>query len=270
MTRRDLSARGSTWTAAGILLSVLLLALGGCSSEPRPLPPIGDVPRIADSFRSGGRDVRLEVMPAAGGGWRPAVLILHGASGIGSGHMIYPYAAAIAGRGIHVFIAHYFDGLAAGSNRSGTAHFAERERIIADAVTHIRGRPEVDPARVGLWGLSLGGFHALSHASRDPHVAAVVNVMGAMPHSVPLDRVGRMPPTLIIHGTRDRVVPMRRVAALAALLDRIGTPYETRFYEGAGHALRGDALADSVWRSADFFDRYLNGGAVAGAALWLR
>lgn len=42
------------------------------------------------------------------------------------------------------------------------------------ALTYLRQRPDVDSARVALWGTSLGGGHALTVASRHPELRAVV------------------------------------------------------------------------------------------------
>jgi pimeloyl-ACP methyl ester carboxylesterase len=50
-------------------------------------------------------------------------------------------------------------------------------RQLADVratLTYVRNLDGVDPARVGLWGTSLGGGHVLSVAAEDPAVAAVV------------------------------------------------------------------------------------------------
>jgi uncharacterized protein len=46
------------------------------------------------------------------------------------------------------------------------------------AATVLRGRPEVDPAKVGIWGLSEGGWVAPLAAARDPRTAFLV-VVGA-------------------------------------------------------------------------------------------
>ncbi len=42
------------------------------------------------------------------------------------------------------------------------------------AVAAARARPEVDPARVVVWGTSFGGGHAITTAANDPEVAAVI------------------------------------------------------------------------------------------------
>lgn len=164
------------------------------------------------------------------------------------------------------FIVNYFDGLGprAKGGRSAPRLHNQRDRVIADALAHVRARPDVDPERIGVFGLSLGGFHALHLASRDSGIAAVVNMFGAMPAPVARQGLVRMPPTLILHGDRDRVVPVRRAYELARLLDRSGVPYELQIYRGQGHNFQGGALADSVRKTVDFFDRYLTLPAAAG------
>ena len=45
------------------------------------------------------------------------------------------------------------------------------------AVAYARGIEGVDPERIAVWGMSLGGGHALTLAAADPHMAAVVALM---------------------------------------------------------------------------------------------
>jgi poly(3-hydroxybutyrate) depolymerase len=47
-------------------------------------------------------------------------------------------------------------------------------RDVAGAITWLRSRPEVDPARIGALGLSLGGEIALTAAAAAPGLSAVV------------------------------------------------------------------------------------------------
>lgn len=42
------------------------------------------------------------------------------------------------------------------------------------AVELARGLPGIDPERIAIWGMSLGGGHALSTAAADPRIAAVI------------------------------------------------------------------------------------------------
>lgn len=216
-------------------------------------------------FTVDGRRVRVDVVKAEAdavpddqAGRTPAVLILHGSSGLGDGTLFYPQAKALAERGISAFVVHYFDGIPQSHKAAPTLH-DEREKVISEAVSYVSNQSYVDADRIGVFGLSLGGFHALSLGSRDERIQAVVNVVGAMPAEVQRRGVHRMPPTLVLHGERDRTVPVRRAHDLVNLLENVGAEHEVMIYRGQGHTFRGDAREDSITRTVDFFERHLNG-----------
>lgn len=216
-------------------------------------------------FTVDGRRVRVDVIkadaesiPDEQAGRTPAVLILHGSSGLGDGTLFYPQAKALADRGISAFVVHYFDGIPQSHKAAPTLH-DEREKVITEAVSYVSNQSYVDADRIGVFGLSLGGFHALSLGSRDERIQAVVNVVGAMPAEVQRRGVHRMPPTLVLHGDRDRTVPVRRAHDLVGLLQDVGAEHEVKIYQGEGHTFRGSAKEDSISRTVDFFERHLGG-----------
>jgi dipeptidyl aminopeptidase/acylaminoacyl peptidase len=213
--------------------------------------------RPGDGFLHDGRFVRVEMFHGHGAGQLPAVIILHGASGLGDGTLFYSQAEALARRGISAFVVHYFDGLPTRRGAASPSLHDKRERIVTEALDFVESQPFVDPSRIGVFGLSLGGFQALSLASKDERIQAVVDVIGAMPAQITRDGVARMPPTMILHGDRDRTVPFRRAQELAQLLDSIGTPYEMKIYHGETHYFRVAAREDSVRETVDFFARHL-------------
>jgi dienelactone hydrolase len=49
-----------------------------------------------------------------------------------------------------------------------------------EAVRFLRSQPEIDPARVGVWGVSEGGMLATQVAARSPYVAFAINSSGFM------------------------------------------------------------------------------------------
>jgi dienelactone hydrolase len=210
-------------------------------------------------FRNDGRFVRVEEVPGIGDGPKAAVIILHGAKGLGRGNLIYPYARALAERNISSFIVHYFDGLPnVAKQRPASPQLHEaRDDVIEAAVTYVEALPGIDPERIGVVGLSLGGFHALSLANRDYRIAAIVNIVGGLPELTRREGVGQMPPTLILHGDRDRVVPVRRAIELARILDRAGSPYELKIFRGEGHAFSGPVLNEAAHKAADFLRHHL-------------
>jgi dipeptidyl aminopeptidase/acylaminoacyl peptidase len=213
--------------------------------------------RPGDGFHHDGRFVRVEAFHAQGEGQLPAVIILHGASGLGDGTLFYPQAKALAERGISAFVVHYFDGLPSRRNAASPGLHDKRELIVTEALNYLESQPYVDRDRIGVFGLSLGGFQALSLASKDERIQAVVDVIGAMPAQVAREGVARMPPTMILHGDRDRTVPFRRAQELAQMLDSLGTPYEMKIYHGETHNFRVAAREDSIREAADFFVRHL-------------
>lgn len=216
-----------------------------------------------NGFMIDGRKVRVDVVKAetdllGADGRAPAVLILHGAHGLGDGSLFYPQAKALAEKGITAFVIHYFDGVPQVRKAAANLH-DERERVLTEAISYVSKQAYVDPERIGIFGLSLGGFHALSLGSRDERVQAVVNVVGAMPSEVQRKGVHRMPPTLVLHGDKDATVPVRRAYELASLLDDLGAEHEVKIYKGQGHTFRGDAKEDSINRTVEFFERHLGG-----------
>jgi carboxymethylenebutenolidase len=114
----------------------------------------------------------------------------------------------------------------------------------------------VDSTRVGLLGVSLGGYLSLSLASKDSRVGAVVSLMGGMPQDF-IAETRRMPPTLLLHGEADPVVPISEAHAMEALLKRLGTKYELKTYPGQGHSFRGIAQIDALTRTLKFLSRHL-------------
>jgi dienelactone hydrolase len=245
---------------------------------------------------SRGKRFRMECRRADTAAPAPAVVILHGLHGIGRSTLYARLAEALNERGIHAFIFEYLTPEPPPGNppvnppakppakagaktavarphgqtqaggktgapakpapRSPGVESAAQARAISEAIAAVQALGYVDHRRVGMFGLSLGGFHALALAARDQRIAAVVNMFGAMPRAA-APEVTRMPPVLILHGDRDAVVPVRRAYELDRLLKRIGAEYEIKIYKGQGHSFRGAADADSLMRSVDFFARRL-------------
>ena len=222
-----------------------------------------DVQIASANFRSGGRSITVqEFVPAAPGRY-PAVLALYGSGGIREGWAEQP-ARLLAGQGYSVFVVHYFD-------RTGTV-WADRETTrtnfpvwmgtVGDAISFAAQHAFVDANRIGLLGFSLGAYLALSVASLEPRVRAVVEFFGGIPEE--LHGFTRMPPILILHGEQDRVVPVSEAIRLQQLLTRAGTPYEMKLYPAAGHGFNGLQLLDAGQRTVKFLRKYLKGDAAVG------
>lgn len=230
-----------------------------------------------DTYVSGGRRVVIEVLRPDDDGRRPAVLILHGASGIGDGAFYRAAAEIFAERGYVTFLPHYLaatqnlpatrtprgkaaKAVAARSQRppegSIRAGFDRQEQVLRDAVDYMARNSYVDPTRIGVFGLSLGGFHALTLSSTDGRIAAVIDMSGALRGNV-VPESNHIAPTLELHGAHDPIVPVVRARTLSATLDRMGVPHELKIYPNQGHFLRGKAQQDALERSVAFFGTYL-------------
>src|SRR5262249_31310615 len=167
-------------------------------------------------------------------------------------------AKRLAGKGYAVFLVHYLDGLAAEDRKSigelvkrglsGTATAEEMRRVhdhfeiwmdcVRDALVHVRNQPRVDSERVGVVGVSLGGFVGLACAGRkDLKLAAAIACFGGLPRAMQ-ERLQSLPPTLVIHGDKDDVVPVEEAHALRKLAADKKLPIEVTIYPGVGHVFR--------------------------------
>ena len=103
----------------------------------------------------------------------PAVVLAHGWTGVRE-QRLDAYAERFAAAGLAALV---FDYRHFGASTGKPRQLLDIKRQLADwttAVAYARGRPEIDPARVAIWGSSFSGGHVMEIASRDPRIAAVV------------------------------------------------------------------------------------------------
>jgi carboxymethylenebutenolidase len=128
-----------------------------------------------------------------------------------------------------------------------TALFGAWGEAVRDAVAYARSRPEVDSDRVALVGFSLGASLALAAAAEhDLKLACLVELFGALPREH-RGRVREMPPTLIIHGDADAVVPVEEAYLLAGLLLARKQRPEVEVLAGAEHMFLKDGKVLQRW-----------------------
>jgi carboxymethylenebutenolidase len=218
------------------------------------------------TFTSGGRAIAVERFDAqgAGGGRRPALLLLHGADGFTNGDRYRLGAQILAGAGYHVFLVHYLDRTGQGRAYYSTIgqNFPLWADTVRDALDFVEGQGGVDPKRIGIVGTSLGGALGVTVAAGDRRVGALVNYFGFLPDPV-RETATRLPPTLVLHGAKDAIVPVANAHALEALLRRVGAPHEVHVYPDQGHGLHGAAQLDAAQRTAAFLARHLGQSAAA-------
>jgi len=111
--------------------------------------------------------------PSSAGGPFPVVVMAHG-WGMVSGGDLEDYAGAIVEAG---FAALTFDFRNLGASEGEPRQDIDPYRQIEDyraAISYVRTRPEVDGERIGVWGSSYSGGHALVTAAIDRRVRCVV------------------------------------------------------------------------------------------------
>ena len=254
--RRD--ARSALAPGAFAWAAVALLGW----AVPAPAGPelIAVLPSEAREFVSAGRPIRVDRYAAvAPGPGRPVLIVLHAVDGMeGENGLAYrALARDHAALGYDVCLVHYFDATGAAPEDADSYRrlvtrtfvaplnvgertrmkelFSAWTRTAADAVGWARSQSENAGSRVALVGFSLGGAVALASAGRcSSPPAAVVDFFGVVPWEMRLD-LRRLPPTLIIHGDADRMVPVDEVYRLTGwLVSRRQRP-ELEVYAGADH-----------------------------------
>lgn len=259
--RRRRSLRRRFLASGGVLVALVVFALIAPMESlfyypdrsPFPTPPgVEDVSfRSTDSLTLHGWFIPAE--GGAPGRRAPAILVVHGNAGNIANHV--EFASFLPPAGFAVFI---FDYRSYGrSDRSPRS--LNRVDLIADtnaALDALLARPDVDPDRVGLFGVSLGGAIGLNVAAQRPEVKAVCTVAAfarwkavAAAHagfigsaliragSDPMDAVPRLAgrPLLIVHGDDDEVVPVAHATRLFEAARGAGVDVTLRVSPDATH-----------------------------------
>jgi carboxymethylenebutenolidase len=190
-------------------------------------------------------------------------VLLYGSRGLTTnGEAFRAYAHSLAEHGYVAYLPRYFD--ATGSETAGALpvppeRFRTWTRAVEDAIGHAARDPQVDARRIGLLGMSLGGFLAAWEASQDTRVRALAEYYGGA--SMFLGAPKRMPATLIVHGEKDSFVPVEQARQLQRLVEQQQAPCEIKIYPGQEHGFNFDgdpAAARDAWEhTLDFFRRHL-------------
>lgn len=130
------------------------------------------------SFRSGSFEIVGDLVKPAGKGPFPVVLFVHGdgpnnrTSGV-----TYPPIMARMHRAGYATFAWDKPGTGESSGQIDRSRlFEQRSRIVLDAIAVVQGRPDIDPRRIGLWGVSQAGYIMPIVLSRSDDVAFMIAV----------------------------------------------------------------------------------------------
>jgi len=267
---------------------------------PRDLPaefPARDLvtPQLVTVKAADGLEVPCQIFLPRGakaGDNRPAVVFTHGGpirQMLLGWHYMEFYSEAyginqyFAGRGYVVISINYRSGIGYGRSfreapNCGMEGAAEYQDVLA-GVVYLRTRPEVDPARIGAWGLSYGGLLTAMALARNSDIFKVgVDMAGV--HDWSQMRWGRLDearrkiaresspvasvatwtsPVLFIHGDDDRNVAFQQTTDLVQRLRTKGdVPIELMIapdepHEFLLHANRMEAYE----RTFEFIDRHI-------------
>jgi dienelactone hydrolase len=205
-------------------------------------------------------------------GARPALLVLLG-RGLDAARCV-GYGRAIAAEGIHVACV----SIPGYGRSSGPSRFVGRQALAAAraALDQLERRPDVDPNRLAVWGVSEGAVAAGLLMDFDPRPRTVVLQSGAYDtlnlwSEAPLTTklailrevwpsrrlmrqrsvIDHLPPrldatVLILHGMRDARIPVVQARRLEHALRARGARVFSRYFPDGRHDLGPDAAASAA------------------------
>lgn len=235
---------------ACILLASSLYAAEPCGLPWKPTKPDGNyiVPSAVGEviYRNiTGRALAMDAWIPDGPGPHPAAIIVHGGDWKSGSHLAYitQLFELLARAGIAWFAMDYR--LAPESPMAAQDDLAAAARFIRCHAPRLR----VDPKRIGLIGEDTGATMAVLEAAENPaHYRGLVAIGGRFPERYePLPTPG-FPPTLVIHGTADRDVPLEEAMRFC---DRLRSRAACLFYvvEGAIHRFENWLPAQRHYRA---------------------
>ena len=214
-----------------------------------------------ETFLSGGKPIRLHVTRPITPGPHPAIVLVHGSGG-GVNFWLDRIAPMLSRLGVVVYAVHYFD--STGTGRATPAMLSDGLHVplwlatVRDALGHIARQTVVDSHRIALVGISLGAFLSLALGSEPGRgIRAIVDISGGLVAPYDAQATPSFPPTLIIHGEADTVVPITLAHALTARLAALHIPHEQLLLPGEGHWFSAAAQLRILGAVASFLGREL-------------
>jgi len=194
-------------------------------------------------------------------------------------HNAYAFNQYLANTGYVVLMVNYRSGIGYGLNFREALHYgstgASEYADVEAAGRYLKSRPEVDPARMGVWGGSYGGYLTAMALARDAGTfRAGVDLHGVhdwaieydLPPTDPASKIafdsspmaflaGWRAPVLLIQGDDDRNVKFNQTVILADALRKRNVPVEELIFPDEVH----EFLLYRHWREAyEAADRFLS------------
>jgi dipeptidyl aminopeptidase/acylaminoacyl peptidase len=216
---------------------------------------------------------------------RPAMVFVHGGPArqmlpgyhyMQFYHWAYAFNQWLASEGYVVLSVNYRSGIGYGRSfrtapNTGGRGNAEYQDVLAGG-KYLQSRPDVDPARVGIWGLSYGGVLTAQALARNSDVfVAGIDLAGVHLWGSALDTAavsyrssaisavdGWKSPVLLVHGDDDRNVDFAQTVGLVQLLRARNVHYELMVIPDDLH----ESMLHSRWvdtwnRMGDFLKRFV-------------
>ncbi len=191
-------------------------------------------------------------------------------------HMAYAINQYFANQGYVVISVNFRSGIGYGARfrnapERGSRGSSEYQDIVA-AARYLQSRPDVDPERIGLWGLSYGGLITALGLSRNSDIfkagvdiAGVhlwgnsIDVNSTSFQASPISTVDKWTsPVLLVHGDDDRNVEFSQTTGLVQLLRARNVHHELIIFPDEVHDFLVHAKWVKVFNAADdFFKRFL-------------
>lgn len=252
--------------------ALMLGAAANASAQTAAMPGCpDDVPQRATrgntEFTSNARTVRALIYKPTGPANGAAVVLMHSSEGLGvDAHLFDPHAIQLAARGYHVLAPNYFEAWPRRVPWRGNdiRLWAEAGH---DAVAYMGTLEGVDPARVGIWGFSLGGFVATDGAAHPDSTARAAVGVGTGRAIFEGSRTRRELPMLLIEGfSTFPVVSVASMRDLATDLRRRGGTVEIQILETPDRTMTGPVWCEVFQHTRRFLDANLLPPAAPAAA----
>jgi predicted peptidase len=130
------------------------------------------------------------------------------------------------------------------------------ERDVMNVLEIVRESYAIDPERIYLWGHSMGGAGTYHLAASYPEIWAGIAVAAPAPRAEAIDEITRFRaiPTLVLHGTDDRTVPVQGSRSWVARMAELGMQHVYVEVPGGDHSLFVSENPEVLSKVFSFFD----------------